>query len=111
LVGFSILKDPCIMMRIIDAMMQSAMRTTVDIDVVLLAEVKALAARRQRTVSELVDDALRAMLAGRAAKPGRQQRIALPTDGGSGLQPGVDLEDKEALAELLGDNQSRRAAR
>jgi hypothetical protein len=99
------------MMHKVDAMMRSVMRTTVDIDVVLLAEVKALAARKQRTVSELIDDALRAMLAGRAAKPGRLQRVLLPTDGGSGLQPGVDLEDKEALAELLGDNHRPRAAR
>jgi hypothetical protein len=29
----------------------------------------------------------------------------LPTSGSGGLQPGVDLEDKEAMAELLGDNE------
>ncbi|MHB8275601.1 MAG: hypothetical protein ACYDC9_12730 [Dermatophilaceae bacterium] len=28
---------------------------------------------------------------------------SLPTDGGSGLQPGVDLEDKDQIAQLLGD--------
>lgn len=87
------------------------MRTTVNIDVALLIEIKALAARRQRTVSELIDDALRAMLADRASGRGPQQRVVLPTDGGSGLQPGVDLDDKEALAELLGDNHLPRAAR
>lgn len=29
--------------------------------------------------------------------------VEIPTYGGSGLQPGVDLEDKAALAELLDD--------
>jgi len=87
------------------------MRTTVNIDVALLTEIKALAARRHRTVSELIDDALRAMLAERASGRQKQQRVTLPTDGGSGLQPGVDLDDKEALAELLGDNHVPRAAR
>jgi hypothetical protein len=28
----------------------------------------------------------------------------LPTHGTGGLQPGVDLNDKGALAELMGDN-------
>jgi len=30
-------------------------------------------------------------------------RIDLPVYGGSGLQPGVDLGDRETLAELLDD--------
>jgi hypothetical protein len=30
--------------------------------------------------------------------------VVLPVGGGSGLQPGIDLEDKESLAEALGDN-------
>lgn len=31
--------------------------------------------------------------------------VSLPTGGGSGLRPGVDLDNKEQLAELLDDNQ------
>lgn len=79
------------------------MRTTVNIDENLLAEAKAVAARTRRTLGDVVDDALRAVLVDRAA-PRQRARVVLPTDGGSGLQPGVDLEDKEAMAELLGDN-------
>lgn len=30
--------------------------------------------------------------------------MLLPTHGTGGLQAGVDLDDKEALAELIGDN-------
>ncbi|MEB3069623.1 hypothetical protein [[Mycobacterium] vasticus] len=30
--------------------------------------------------------------------------FALPTHGSGGLQPGVDLDDREAIAELIGDN-------
>jgi len=33
------------------------------------------------------------------------EAVSLPTDGGSGLQPGVDLENKEQIAELLDDNE------
>ncbi len=78
-------------------------RTTVNIDEHLLAEAKAVAARTRRSLGEVIDDALRAALVERAA-PHQRARVVLPTDGGSGLQPGVDLEDKEAMAELLGDN-------
>lgn len=79
------------------------MRTTVNVSDHLLAEAKALAAASHRTLGELVDDALRAHLA-RHQQLRETRRVELPTDGGSGLQPGVDLEDREAMAELLGEN-------
>lgn len=79
------------------------MRTTVNIDDHLLAEAKILAARTSRSLGAVLDDALRVML---RRDNGEQNRgeFRLPTHGSGGLQPGVDLEDKEALAELLGDN-------
>ncbi|MHB1526509.1 MAG: type II toxin-antitoxin system VapB family antitoxin [Candidatus Dormibacteria bacterium] len=86
------------------------MRTTVNIDDHLLAEAKARAAAKHRTLGEVVDDALRVLLIERVELASTRRRVALPTAGGSGLQPGVDLEDKEALAELLGDNAARHAA-
>ena len=86
------------------------MRTTVNIDDALLDEMRTLSAKTRRPLGDLIDDALRAMLAQRAST-GKARRVVLPTDGGSGLQPGVDLEDKEALAELLGDDEPARAAR
>ncbi len=78
------------------------MRTTVNIDDHLLAEAKVLAVKTSRSLGAVIDDALRAML--RRSSDADRQEFRLPTHGAGGLQPGVDLEDKEALAELLGDN-------
>lgn len=75
------------------------MRTTVNIDEHLLEEARQLAARSRRSLGDVVDDALRTLLNQRPAPPGGRAR--LPVFGGSGLRPGVDLEDKEALADLL----------
>jgi plasmid stability protein len=79
------------------------MRTTVNIDDHLLAEAKILAARTSRSLGAVLDDALRAMLRRDAGEHGRRE-FRLPTHGTGGLQAGVDLDDKEALAELMGDN-------
>jgi hypothetical protein len=84
------------------------MRTTVSIDDHLLSEAKQIAARTHRSLGQVIDDALRRMLtetSGASSTP-----VTLPTHGSGGLQPGVDLEDKEQLAELLGDNEPHRAA-
>ncbi len=86
------------------------MRTTVTIDDHLLAEAKAVAASSHRTLGEVIDDALRVSLAQRPTDPSKSPRVKLPTHGGSGLRPGVDLEDKEHMAELLGDNEAMDAA-
>jgi hypothetical protein len=85
-----------------------SMRTDVNIDAALLAEIETIASRSRRTVGDVIDDALRAMLARDVAERGHSRPVSLPTDGGSGVQPGVDLEDQEALAELLADNDRTR---
>ncbi|HEX3779342.1 MAG TPA: CopG family transcriptional regulator [Pseudonocardiaceae bacterium] len=85
------------------------MRTTVNIDPHLLAEAKAVAARTGRPLGAVLDDALRVLLVERAEEA-RRAEFSLPSFSGSGLQPGVDLTDKEQLAELLGDNQPNHAA-
>ena len=77
------------------------MRTTVNIDDHLLAEAKVLAARTSKPLGTIIDDALRSMLRSRG---NTRQAFVLSTHGKGGLQPGVDLDDKEALAELMGDN-------
>jgi hypothetical protein len=79
------------------------MRTTVNIDDGLLAEAKVLAAKTSRSLGAVLDDALRVLLRRDADEPGRD-RFRLPTHGTGGLRAGVDLDDKEALAEVLGDN-------
>lgn len=88
------------MMRYCDDLM----RTTVNIDDELLRRAKELAARTGRSLGDVVDDALRLALASR--RP-RREVPPLPVFGGSGLQPGVDLDDREAMAELMGDNDAR----
>lgn len=84
------------------------MRTTVSINDHLLAEAKQVAARSHRSLGEVIEDALRRMLS--EAPDAAPTPVALPVHGSGGLQPGVDLADKEQLAELLGDNEPRRAA-
>jgi hypothetical protein len=84
-------------------------RTTVNIDDNLLSEAKVLAARTSRSLGDVVDDALRAMLR-RDADPDGRNEFRLPTHGSGGLRPGVNLEDKDALSELLGDNHFPHAA-
>jgi Bacterial antitoxin of type II TA system, VapB len=76
------------------------MRTTIRINDALLKEAKAAALATNRTLTELVEDALRETLARRRSAAGRE-RITLPTFKGSGLQPGVDLDDSAALLDLI----------
>lgn len=80
------------------------MRTTVNIDDGLLARARELAGRSRRPLGEVIDDALRVLF---AARPAERAPVALPSYGGSGLQPGVDLEDKDSLAVLLEDDRHR----
>ena len=82
------------------------MRTTVNIDDQLLVLAKQRAVAGGRSLSDIVNDALRILVAERAAERGA---VRLPVFGGSGLQPGVDLEDKEALAALLDEAETRAA--
>ena len=75
------------------------MRTTIRIEDELLADAKALGARTGRTLTRVIEDALREALA--RGKASARRRIELPTFRGSGLQPGVDLDDNAALLELM----------
>ena len=54
------------------------MRTTIRLDEALLGEIKAVAATSGRTLTELVEDALREALARRRASVGRR-RLTLRT--------------------------------
>jgi len=74
------------------------MRTTLTIADDLLREAKERAARTHRTVSEVVEDAMREAFARRAT--GRTSRpVNLPTSPG-GPWRGVDLDDNAALREV-----------
>jgi hypothetical protein len=76
------------------------MRTTVRLDPDLLARAKALAARTGRTLTAVIEDALRAALASSRGRK-RNERIELPTFGSGGVRPGVDLDDTAALLDVM----------
>jgi Bacterial antitoxin of type II TA system, VapB len=83
------------------------MRTTVNIDEHLLEAARQLTVRTHRRLGDVVDDALRLLLA--RSEEGATATLDLPTYGGSGLRPGVDLEDKEGLDALLEESVERAA--
>jgi hypothetical protein len=69
-----------------------------------LCEVKRRAADTGRTMSETVQDLLRASLAASAPAGRQTKRVKLVTFSGQpdpGLQPGVDLSDNADLREVL----------
>jgi Ribbon-helix-helix protein, copG family len=74
-------------------------RTTITIDDDLYRQITSAAARSGRTVGSLIEDAVRDALAARDRPPGTL--APLPTFGGSGTLPGVDLGDSAALRELM----------
>jgi len=79
------------------------MRTTIRLDDQLLAEVKVIAARSGRTLTEVIEDALRESLTRyRSGKGGRKPKpVPLPTFKGKGLQPAVDLDSSAGLLDLM----------
>lgn len=80
------------------------MRTTVNIDEHLLAEAKVRAARSHRSLGEVIDEALRARFA-TADRPAIARPV--PTFGVPGERLLVDLDDRDAVADALGENAPR----
>ena len=76
------------------------MRTTVRLDEELLCEVKRVAAEERTTLTAVLEQALREMLARRQQLRDRP-RVRLPSFKGRGLQPGVDLDSNAALLDLM----------
>jgi hypothetical protein len=76
------------------------MRTTIRIDEQLLREAKELAARTGRSLTSVIEDALRESLA-RQREAGRRKPVRLVTFGGRGLRPGVDLDESASLLDLM----------
>lgn len=73
------------------------MRTTLTIQDALLRKVKEASLKRNISLSEVVEDALRVALRTRA-KGRRSQARRLKTFRGDGLQPGVDLKNTSRCA-------------
>jgi Rv0623-like transcription factor len=76
------------------------MRTTIRINEQLLKEAKELAARRGKTLTSVIEDALRESLS-RQHSSGQRKRVHLVTFSGKGLLPGVDLDDSAALLDVM----------
>ncbi len=77
-----------------------SMRTTFRLDEHLLREAKRVAAESSRTLSAVVEDALREMLARRKQSAKRSHK-PLPTFDLGGLMPGVDLDDPAGFRDFL----------
>ena len=75
------------------------MRTTIHLPDALLAQAKKMAAESNRTLTSVIEEALRTLLS--RPRPGRQKHAELPTFGDGGTQPGVDLDDSAALLDRL----------
>jgi len=66
----------------------------------LLAEAKKIAAATGRTLTAVLEDAVRAMVAGRRPA-GRRAPAKLTIVDGRGVRPGVDLDDSAALLDMM----------
>ena len=80
------------------------MRTTVRLDDDLVRQAKALAARSGKTLTALIEDALREALA-RRSDPSKPSRLGLPNFRGKGLRAGVDLDDSAGLLDIMAGDQ------
>ncbi len=76
------------------------MRTTVRLDERLLAEAKKHAADTGRTLTAVLEDALRESLA-RRRRSAERKPVRLKTVSGTGVRPGVDLDDSSQLLDLM----------
>lgn len=76
------------------------MRTTVNVDDNVLAEVKRLALDTGRSVSAVLEAAARELLARQRTRRGPRP-VALPTYPGWGLRPGLDLDDMASVLDVL----------
>ncbi len=78
------------------------MRTTVRLDDELLAAAKRLAAASNRTLTAVIEDALRETLMRQAHAPDIRP-VTLPVSGGEGVLPGIDLGDWATIKDVLDD--------
>ncbi|MBI5509093.1 MAG: DUF2191 domain-containing protein [Deltaproteobacteria bacterium] len=76
------------------------MRTTLTLDDDIMKQARRVAAEQGRPLKDVIGEALRAGfgLLGRSRKAAK---FALTVVGGRGLQPGVRLDDRDALFDLM----------
>ena len=84
------------------------MRTTIRLDDDLLTAAKRLAVESGRTLTAVIEDALRQSLSRRRASELAPPAKLPVARGGGVLQPGVDLDDSAALLELMESSDASR---
>jgi hypothetical protein len=84
--------------------MELLMRTTLTIDADVLSAFKRVAADTHRTLSGVIEDALREQLT-RCRMRGETSGADLPVVHGGVVLPGVDLTSNAAMQRLLDDGQ------
>jgi len=77
------------------------MRTTVRLPEEVLEEARQYALDSGTTLTELFEEALREHLARRRKLQRSRRRVELPTFGGRGPLPGVDLHDGASLLDAM----------
>ena len=85
------------------------MRTTLVIDDELYRRAKAAAAHQGRTVTSVVEEALRRLLDA-ASEPADVPELPVARESGGPL-PGIDLHDSRSLAGVLDEGRDTRALR
>jgi hypothetical protein len=80
--------------------MSRCVRTTIRLDDHLLKEAKKLAAETGRTLTEVIEAALREVVA-RRKQLKRRTPVRLTTVAGRGVQAGVDLDDSASLLDVM----------
>ena len=79
------------------------MRTTLQLDDALMRDVKRTALESGRTMTAVIEDALRQALS-RREKSKRRRPVKFTTFRGKGLLPGVDLDDSAGLLDRMEQN-------
>jgi hypothetical protein len=75
------------------------MRTTIHLNDDLFARLKEASAKTGRTMTSIIEDALRQSLS--QPRKGARKHVPLTTFGGTGVKPGVDLDDTASLLGLM----------
>ena len=76
------------------------MRTTVRINDSLLLQIKKIILEKNKTLSDIVEEALIEKIARLNARE-NVEPVKLVTFKGNGLQPGIDIDDSASLLEIM----------
>ena len=77
------------------------MRTTVRLSQPLFVDLKSLAAETGRSITAIIEDALRHVMSRRKLVLKKPKKLVLPTFKGKGALPGINLDNNAALLDLM----------